>query len=125
MSENQRPDVCEHGSLRRSCEVCDLAERLEAAEQRIAYLTSELDPEQENSLGPCGWCHNDVRDASVTTGEPPQPYHVECYGHLVTKQLAEARALLRAVIGVLETHTPGNDAIEAIEAFLARTEGKK
>lgn len=36
------PAVCVHGSLRRSCEPCDLAERLEASEARIGDLHAAL-----------------------------------------------------------------------------------
>jgi chromosome segregation ATPase len=35
--------VCLHGSLRRQCETCDLADQLELADQRIDALTAERD----------------------------------------------------------------------------------
>lgn len=108
MSLDTRPGVCIHGSLRRSCEACDLADRLELAEAqlaearaqverltlRVGYLTSQIDPEHENFVGVCLWCQMDIRDAYVSFGDAAVPYHVECYGHLMKKELDEARALL-------------------------------
>jgi len=37
-----RPDVCQHGGLRRQCETCDLADRLEQADAHLYRLGAEL-----------------------------------------------------------------------------------
>lgn len=42
--------VCLHGSLRRQCEPCDLAERLEAAEAEIARLKAPPDQERLRAI---------------------------------------------------------------------------
>jgi len=41
-SEARSVGVCQHGGLRRQCETCDLADRLEQAEERIAELRAQV-----------------------------------------------------------------------------------
>ena len=40
--QEPEPAICLHGSLRRQCEACDLADRLEAAESSLATLRTQI-----------------------------------------------------------------------------------
>ena len=110
------------------CAQCDDVDaRLEAAERELAEARAEIarmipplrvsdDPEETDAV---------VSTPTYVLMSRAAADSASVLHRRWRDERDEARALLRAVIGVLETHTPGNDAIEAIEAFLARTEGKK
>lgn len=49
MSDTPRPGICIHGSLRRSCETCDLAERLEACERERDEAREKAERERDDA----------------------------------------------------------------------------
>mgnify|MGYP003396252072 FL=1 len=56
------PKICKHGSLRRHCEICDLAEDVDALQAELALLkeavldAEKIIPRSEPLNRPCPYC---------------------------------------------------------------------
>ena len=65
----QKSGVCIHGALRRQCETCDLAERLDAAEAKCKALEAEAwEKALEAGRKGAEWAFNRVNEAQARLG---------------------------------------------------------
>lgn len=104
MSDDTTARVCVHGGLRRQCEACDLADRLEVAEAEVRRVQQEQDRqriarieaiEQGNSLAQRLIEQRDDARAERDAARAANQNAHECLFE-TEQSLSEARRVLRA-----------------------------